>query len=150
MRVLVRGFTVATIGSMILAGLFGLAGPAKAAPTAAAPTITSGPAANSFTNLTSATFTFTHTNPAATFQCSLDAAKATTCTSPVSYTGLAVGTHTFSVKALVTGQKASKATTRSWTIDQTAPNAPTVSQPTSPTKNTAASITFSSSSTDVQ
>lgn len=61
-------------------------------------TITSRPAPLS--NATSATFTFTSTDPTATFACSFDSAAPTSCTSPITYAELDDGTHTFSVSAV--------------------------------------------------
>jgi hypothetical protein len=58
--------------------------------------ITSGPAGTVAD--TSATFTFTASEPA-TFQCRLDDAAFTPCTSPMSYTGLTATSHTFQVAA---------------------------------------------------
>lgn len=132
------------IGLLVSTGGTALAAPPNATPL---PTITSKPAA--FVNSTTAVFTFTNTNPSAVFSCSRDGAKATTCTSPVTYTGLAVGAHTFTVRAQAPGLRASKTVAASWTIDLTAPGTPSVSQPASPTNSTTASITFSSSSTDI-
>ncbi|HVQ88096.1 MAG TPA: hypothetical protein VMT88_07935, partial [Actinomycetes bacterium] len=122
-----------------------LAAPPNRTPT---PVITSSPAAT--TNSTSASFSFTDTNVSAVFSCSRDGVAYAVCTSPVTYTGLAAGSHQFSVKATAPGLKGSSTVTKSWTIDLTAPNVPTVSQPATPTKNTSASISFSSSSTDIQ
>jgi hypothetical protein len=51
------------------------------------------------TTSTSATFTFSSTQRGGTFQCSLDSAGFTPCTSPKSYSGLAVGPHNFQVRA---------------------------------------------------
>ena len=52
------------------------------------------------TNSTSATVSFHSTGAGATFTCSLDGATATACTSPVTYTGLAQGSHTLTVTGL--------------------------------------------------
>ena len=62
--------------------------------------IDAGPSAN--TTAREATFTF-HSEPAgATFQCSLDGAPFTGCSSPQSYMDLGPGEHTFSVRATST------------------------------------------------
>jgi len=58
-------------------------------------TITSGPGGTS-----GVSFSFEASEPGASFICSLDGAPATTCASPVSYAGLAVGSHTFTVAAV--------------------------------------------------
>jgi hypothetical protein len=42
---------------------------------------------------------FFSANETSTFQCSLDGAAFSSCNSPVSYTGLASGPHTFDVRA---------------------------------------------------
>ena len=140
-----RWVTVLAISAVSVA----LAAPAMAAPPKKTPTpvITSKPAA--FVNVTTATFVFTNTLATAVHTCSLDGAKATTCTSPVSYTGLKVGAHTFTVKATAPGYKPSGSAVASWTIDQTAPSAPTVTQPASPNKLSTVPVTFSSTATDL-
>jgi hypothetical protein len=46
-----------------------------------------------------ATFTFTSTETPSTFHCRLDRAAFARCSSPAVYTGLAVGSHTFAVRA---------------------------------------------------
>ncbi len=58
-------------------------------------TISSGP--TNPTTATTATFTFTSSKTGSTFTCSLDGGAATSCVSGQTYTGLAVGTHTFSL-----------------------------------------------------
>ncbi|MCL4858861.1 MAG: DNRLRE domain-containing protein, partial [Caldilineaceae bacterium] len=69
-------------------------------PTPAPPdtTLDSWPAALTFE--TSATFAFSADKPDATFECSLNGAPFTGCASPHILTGLAVGTHTFAVRAV--------------------------------------------------
>ena len=61
-------------------------------------TIDSGPA-GTITD-TSATFTFHSDDPAAGFECSLDGGPFAACTSPDTIAGLAVGQHTFTVRAV--------------------------------------------------
>jgi hypothetical protein len=80
-----------------------------------APTISSGPP--SPTTETSATFAFSSPVSGATFQCRLDgAATWTACTSPRTYGSLAVGAHTFRVRAVHATYGTSAETARSWTI----------------------------------
>ncbi len=61
-------------------------------------TIDSGPDVT--TTATTASFTFSSDEPAVTFQCSLDGATFTPCTSPHAVSGLAVGGHLFEVRAV--------------------------------------------------
>ena len=51
------------------------------------------------TTSTTATFTFHATDGSTNFECSLDGATFASCSSGVTYTGLAVGSHTFQVRA---------------------------------------------------
>jgi RNA polymerase sigma factor (sigma-70 family) len=60
-------------------------------------TITSGP--GTVTEAASATFVF-GSEPGASFECLLDGAGWTSCSSPRTYTGLGVGVHTFAVRAV--------------------------------------------------
>jgi 3-phytase len=103
-------------------------------------TITSEPAAS--TTSTSASFSFSSTTSGATFQCMLDGtdflADATACTSPKTYSGLAAGTHTFSVRAIyndpnspIDGEGTPDSST--WTITTTTP--PPSGGPSGPSGN---------------
>ncbi|MFC7486166.1 hypothetical protein ACOCJ7_13030 [Knoellia sp. CPCC 206453] len=87
----------------------------RAAP--AAPTITSGP-----TGTTSGSGTFTFTGESnARFECQLDGGTWTACTSPRTYASLADGSRTFAVRAVDVAGNTGPATSRSWTVDATAP-----------------------------
>jgi hypothetical protein len=78
--------------------------------------ISGGPAAQSATR--SASFDFTASE--GTTACQLDGGGFSACSSPVSFSGLADGSHTFTVKA--TDPAANSATdSRTWTIDATPP-----------------------------
>src|SRR5262249_30518183 len=58
-----------------------------------------------------------------TFECSLDNATPTACTSPQSYTGLGDGPHTFTVQATdQAGNSDPTPAAASWTVDTTAPS----------------------------
>ena len=107
----------------------------------AAPSITAPP---SPTRATSVAVRFTDSDSSvASYTCTLDGGTPTThCTSPFSASGLAEGTHALAVAALdAAGNSAGSST--SWTIDTTAPDVPVITGPSSPSKDTAPSITFS-------
>ena len=83
-------------------------------------TITSNPP--SATRSSSASFSFTASEPGSTFECSLDSSAFTACTSPVSYTGLEVGSHTFRVRGRDSvGNLNPVATAYTWVVDLTGP-----------------------------
>ena len=78
-------------------------------------TITSGPLG--IVKSRDATFTFSSTESDSTFECSLDGAAFSACSSPKQYTGLADGTHTFEVKATdAAGNADSTSASRSWKV----------------------------------
>lgn len=83
-------------------------------------TISSGPASSSTS--TSASFSFSGTDnvtPAGslTFQCSLDSAAYSSCSSPKTYSSLTIGSHTFSVKATdAAGNTDPTPATQTWTV----------------------------------
>jgi len=81
--------------------------------------ITSAPPAT--TSSTSARFTFTADEPGSRFECALDGAAPTPCTSPRDYTGLTAGAHQFRVRAIdPAGNTDPTPASHSWTIS-TAP-----------------------------
>lgn len=127
----------------------GIAAPAAAAPPVRTqtPAITVKPV--SPTGATTATFEFVSSTAGAVYTCQLDGGAAATCVSPMTYSGIKNGSHTFSVKAQAPGARASGTATATWTVDTVAPNAPTVTGPAALTKDVAPAITFSSSSLDV-
>lgn len=72
----------------------------------------------------SATFSFHSTVTPATFACSLDGAAPTLCTSPVTYSSVADGTHSFTVTAISGGGADPVPATAGWTVDATPPTVP--------------------------
>jgi hypothetical protein len=79
-------------------------------------TIDGGPSGTVTT--TSATFTFSSSEPGSAFACSLDGAPATACTSPTTYNGLANGAHSFSVAATdAAGNADASPALAEWTVD---------------------------------
>jgi hypothetical protein len=91
--------------------------PPTATPTTTPPetTINSGPAVT--TTETSATFTFSSSAAGASFDCALDGSAFSACASPKQYTGLALGQHTFSVRAkTAAGLVDPTPATGTWTI----------------------------------
>ena len=107
-------------------------------------TITVAPAAT--TTSTSAGFEFTATEPA-TFACSLNGAAFSNCATPQNYTGLAIGPHTFLVRAIdAAGNFDTTPAGHSWTInalDVTPPDTTITSAPPALTNNTSATFEFS-------
>ncbi|MGH2811680.1 MAG: hypothetical protein ACRDI1_03060, partial [Actinomycetota bacterium] len=85
------------------------------------PSITSAPL--SPTSLTDATLQFNDTEPGVTFYCQFDSGGFTPCTSPVSYSSLSEGPHSFQVRAHDAAGNQSFLATANWTVDTTLPTA---------------------------
>jgi hypothetical protein len=96
------------------------------------------------TNRTSATFSFSSNKAESTFACALDGSGYSACTSPVLFTDLVDGTHTFSVRASRLGNTG-PATSYGWTVDTVAPDTSIVSGPPAEASSASASFTFASS-----
>ena len=86
------------------------------------PTITDGPIRPTVT--TSATFGFV--GVAAAFECSIDGAAFRQCASPVTYTGLGLGTHTFKVRGRDAAGSTGDSASYSWQIVEPAKTAQAV------------------------
>ena len=85
-------------------------------------TITSGSAEGETLTVDSATFGFSSSEANSTFECSLDGATYSSCTSPQQYTGLADGSHTFSVRAIdAAGNVDDTPATRNFSVSVTPP-----------------------------
>ncbi len=104
--------------------------------------VDSGP--SGLVNTAAASFGFS-SEAGAIFQCSLDEATFTTCTSPAEYSSLGQGAHTFQVRATdAAGNTDTSAASRSWTVDTIAPNTSIDSGPNGLVSSAAASLGFSS------
>jgi hypothetical protein len=103
--------------------------------------ITGGP--SGATSSSSATFRFSSTDTAATFQCKLDDRNWSSCGSGKTYTGLPQGSHTFRVRAKDSaGTKDPSPAARTWKVDTVAPNTTIAS---ASVKGKSATFSFSSS-----
>jgi hypothetical protein len=98
------------------------------------------------TAVTTANFSFTSSESGSTFACSLDGAAFSSCVSPITYTSLADGSHTFQVRATDSaGNTDPTPATRTWVVDTTKPDTTITSQPSNPSGSASASFTFVSS-----
>ena len=87
-------------------------------------------------------------NEAATFECALDAGDFSTCVSPVDYSSLTEGAHTFEVRAIdAAGNVDATPASYDWVIDLTPPETTIDSGPADPTDITDATFTFSANET---
>ena len=108
-----------------------------------APSIAGGPA--SPTNQTSASFVFSDSGPGLTFSCRLDEGNFAPCASPVTYTGLSDGAHTFRVRATNAGGKTGAASAYTWTVDTIAPDTAISSGPGAASSTASATFSFTGS-----
>jgi hypothetical protein len=82
--------------------------------------VDSGPAAS--TSETSASFSFSANEDGVTFRCSLDGGPEAACTSPAPYGSLAVGSHTFAVRATDRAGNTGGAATHHWSVFELLPD----------------------------
>lgn len=103
-------------------------------------TISGGPEA--LTASTQASFTLTADETGVTFECSLDSAPLSPCPEPLTYTGLADGTHVLAARATdAQGNVEATPVTYTWTVSSEIPSAPAITSDT--TTATGASFGFS-------
>jgi YVTN family beta-propeller protein len=113
-----------------------------------APDTTIGTVPSNPSNSASALFAFTSSEAGSTFQCSLDGGAFGGCASPLSYSGLADGSHTFQVRAIdVVGNTDLTAASHIWTVDTLAPDTTITASPLAQSSSTAAAFQFTSSET---
>jgi hypothetical protein len=109
--------------------------------------IVSGPSGTTMS--TTANFDFSSTESGSSFECKLDSASWKECSESESFSSLALGSHTVSVRAVDTaGNTDPTPATRGWTVqlssDTTPPNTSIDSGPATTTTSTSASFRFSS------
>src|SRR5579885_364574 len=75
-------------------------------------------------------------------QCALDSGGFQLCASPVTYTGLAMGSHTFQVRALDKAGNTSGAQSQTWQIFSAAPVITFTSPPANPTNQSSPTLTW--------
>jgi hypothetical protein len=78
------------------------------------------------------------------FECSLDAANFTACSSPKNYSGLLGGPHTFEVRGVdAVGNVDPTPASHTWTVDTVSPNVTFTAKPPALTNRTTATFAFS-------
>ncbi|MBX7253381.1 MAG: SMP-30/gluconolactonase/LRE family protein [Candidatus Promineofilum sp.] len=93
----------------------------------------------------SATFTFSSGEAGAMFECQLDSGDFAACASPQSYSNLADGSHTFSVRAKdAAGNVDPSPAAYTWTIDTVVPDTTIDAYPPNPSTSSSATFAFSS------
>ncbi len=108
-------------------------------------TIDSGPTGSVASTMATFTFSSPDAGGGETFECSLDGAAFTACTSPRSHGPLLETSHTFAVRVRDAGGNVDPSpATRTWTVDVTAPTTTITAAPSGPVSMTSASISFTS------
>jgi len=97
---------------------------------------------------TSISIAFSSDISASNFMCSLDSSAATSCSSPIAYSGVSNGGHTFRVVALNSVGQAGPAATYSWTVDSVAPSATITNRSSLPASTNSTSVSFAFSSSE--
>jgi hypothetical protein len=127
------------VAVLLLVGIVGVQ-PASAAPKPRLPiTLTTKPANPSGTN--SAAFAWT-TVATVSYTCALDGISSSCPGGTKTYTGLADGPHSFSVRGKKPGTYRPGSVVYNWVVDTTPPAAPTISPIATPTSSTSASVSF--------
>ncbi len=107
-------------------------------------TITSGPTGP--TNDSSPSFGFSSSDAGSSFECRLDSAAWSACTSPKAYAGLADGPHEFQVRATdPDGNIETVPASRNFTVDTTPPQTTITSGPSNQTNDATPTFEFASS-----
>jgi hypothetical protein len=111
------------------------------------PVVTIDPASEPHdpTNQTGANFVFTSNKAGSTFECRLDGAAFSSCSSPAAYSGLGDARHRFGVRATDELGHQGLETVYEWTVDTTPPHAAITSGPPAVSASPAATFQFSSS-----
>jgi large repetitive protein len=92
---------------------------------------------------TSASFSFTASEPGSSFECQLDAAAFTACAAPRTYAGLGQGQHTFAVRAIDgAGNVDPTPSSVVWAVDTIAPETTIPTKPPAVTNSTSAGFGF--------
>jgi hypothetical protein len=103
---------------------------------------------------TTASFSFSANEPGSTFECLIDVAAWTSCTTPTLYNGMSVGDHTFAVRAIdLAGNVDPTPATYAWTVlpppDVTPPQTTITGGPAANSPVTNASFTFTANEAGV-
>lgn len=94
-------------------------------------------APGAFVNTPDVTFAFSSTIAGSTFECATDGGAFVACTSPQAFTGLAEGTYRFQVRAISPSSAVDPSPVDvTYTVDLTAPDAPTLEAPTGEVSST--------------